>query len=109
MTPLSLFKCLSDDTRLNLVLLLDAYDELCVCDFVTTLALSQPKISRHLADLRKCDIVSDERRGKWVYYRLHPELPDWVKAVIAQASAHKSDETEAALARLKSATTCQGE
>lgn len=106
MSPLNLFKCLSDSTRLNLVLLLDAHHELCVCDFTSALALSQPKVSRHLADLRKCQMVTDERRGKWVYYRLHPDLPGWIKDVIQHAAANNSDDTRAALERLDTPSSC---
>lgn len=52
-TPLQLFKNLSDDTRLSLVLLLREKGELCVCELSETLRQSQPKISRHLALLRE--------------------------------------------------------
>lgn len=82
MSPLAFSKCLADDTRLKALLLLVSHNELCVCDFTDALKLSQPKISRHLADLRKCDLVIGERRGKWVYYQLHPELPAWSRQVL---------------------------
>ena len=49
LNPLQLFKTLSDETRLSLVLLLREKGELCVCELTTTLRESQPKISRHLA------------------------------------------------------------
>lgn len=52
LTALKLFKNLSDETRLGIVLLLREMGELCVCDFCTALDESQPKISRHLAMLR---------------------------------------------------------
>ncbi|MEM7998947.1 metalloregulator ArsR/SmtB family transcription factor, partial [Morganella morganii] len=52
MEPLQLFKILGDQTRLDIVLLLKASGELCVCDIYTALNLSQPKTSRHLAMLR---------------------------------------------------------
>ena len=106
MSPLSLFKCLSDSTRLNLLLLLEAHKELCVCDFTAALQLSQPKVSRHLADLRRCKLVTDERRGKWVYYRLHPALSDWVKTIIEYAAANKDEDTREALKRLTTPSAC---
>ena len=68
LSPLSFYKCLSDDTRLKALMLIYLEKELCVCDLITALELSQPKVSRHLADLRKCQILLDERRGKWVFY-----------------------------------------
>lgn len=81
-TPLSFFKCLADDTRLKSLMLVYLEDELCVCDLITALRLSQPKVSRHLAELRKCQLLVDERRGKWVYYALNPQLPQWALAVL---------------------------
>jgi len=90
-SPLSFFKCLSEDTRLKTLLLLSFADELCVCDLTDALKLSQPKISRHLADLRKCELVIDERRGKWVYYRLNPALPVWAKNIITNTAQENED------------------
>jgi ArsR family transcriptional regulator len=71
---LSLFKALSDDTRLSIVLLLRHQGLMCVCDIYECLGVSQPKVSRHLAMLRKVGLVSDERKGTWVYYQINPKL-----------------------------------
>ncbi|MFA3790036.1 metalloregulator ArsR/SmtB family transcription factor [Aliiglaciecola sp. SL4] len=101
MSPLKIFKCLSDDTRLKSVMLIAEFGELCVCDLMQALGLEQPKISRHLAELRKCGVLLDERRGKWVYYRLHPELPEWANKVISESSVHNKSYYEEALDRLK--------
>lgn len=84
MDPLSFFKCLADDTRLKTILLIHKHKELCVCDLTDLLELSQPKVSRHLAEIRKCNILQAERRGKWVYYSIAPSLLDWAKAVLEQ-------------------------
>lgn len=65
---------LSDETRLRCLVLL-GQGELCVCEFTHALQLSQPKVSRHLAYLRKAGVVEDERRGRWIYYRWHRDLP----------------------------------
>lgn len=86
MTPDRLFKLLSDPTRLRCALLLHAEGSLCVCELTEALALSQPKISRHLAMLREGGLVQDERRGQWVHYRLHPALPQWAVDVLGSAS-----------------------
>ena len=75
--PTTLFACLSDQTRLRLVTLLSRNDELCVCELVHPLRDIQPKVSRHLATLRNCELVTDEREGTRVYYRLAPSLPRW--------------------------------
>ncbi|CAI1517047.1 metalloregulator ArsR/SmtB family transcription factor [Serratia plymuthica] len=85
LTPLKLFKNLSDDTRLHLVLLLRQAGELCVCELSGALDESQPKISRHLAMLRESGLLLDRREGKWIYYRLSPHMPAWAAAIIDQA------------------------
>src|SRR5437870_8593163 len=70
----TLFKALADRTRLRLIGLIGD-SEVCVCFFVVILKVSQPKISRHLAYLRRAGIVSSRREGKWMHYRL-AEPPD---------------------------------
>ncbi len=80
--PLQLFKNLADETRLGIVLLLKARGELCVCDLCTALAQSQPKISRHLAMLRESGLLLDRKQGKWVHYRLSPQMPAWAAQVL---------------------------
>ena len=61
LTPLALFKNLSEETRLTLVLLLRQAGELCVCELVSALEESQPKVSRHLAMLRESGLLIDRR------------------------------------------------
>ena len=84
MNPTTLFKCLADDTRTKITLLVVNEGELCVCELTAALDLSQPKISRHLALLRSSGLLMDRRQGQWVYYRLHPGLPDWVTSVLKE-------------------------
>jgi ArsR family transcriptional regulator len=79
---LALFRALSDETRLRCLTLLQREGELCVCELTHALAATQPKVSRHLAQLREAGIVADRRQGLWVYYRLHPELPNWAGEVL---------------------------
>lgn len=76
------FKCLSDPTRLDILKIILEKQNVCVCEITEILQLSQPKISRHLALLRNLSILLDERKGQWVYYRLNPDLPEWVNAVL---------------------------
>lgn len=85
MNLVQLFKCLSDETRLRCVLLLHHSGELCVCELTSALRLSQPKISRHLAQLRAYGLLLDRRQGLWVYYRVHPNLPRWAVAILQEA------------------------
>lgn len=83
--PSRLFKCLGDDTRLLVTLLIRREGELCVCEMTHALEESQPKVSRHLAQLRACGLLNDRREGQWVYYCLGEGLPAWVEAVLAAA------------------------
>ncbi len=64
-----LFRALADRTRLRLLNLISEA-EVCVCFFVEVLQQSQPKISRHLAYLRRAGVVTARRDGKWMHYRI---------------------------------------
>ncbi|MUF07180.1 metalloregulator ArsR/SmtB family transcription factor [Pseudomonas sp. CCM 7893] len=81
-SPPHLFKCLADATRIRLTLLILREGELCVCELIHALNDSQPKISRHLAQLRSAGLLLDQRQGQWIYYRLNPALPQWVTTVL---------------------------
>ena len=81
------FRALSDTTRLNSLLLLEQEGRLCVCELVAALELSQPRVSRHLSQLRDQGIVQDERRGQWVHYRLAPDLPGWARETLRSVLA----------------------
>jgi ArsR family transcriptional regulator len=98
--PPEIFKCLSDETRLRATLLIAREGELCVCELMCALNDSQPKISRHLAQLRSCGLLLDRRQGQWVYYRLNPELPDWAHAVLQVTLQANVNWLEASTARL---------
>jgi ArsR family transcriptional regulator len=73
----TLFQALGDRTRLRLLNLM-VEGEVCVCYFVEILGENQPKISRHLAYLRRAGVVAARRDGKWIHYRVarpaEPEL-----------------------------------
>jgi len=107
LSALQLFKNLADETRLGIVLLLKARGELCVCDLCTALAQSQPKISRHLAMLRESGLLLDRKQGKWVHYRLSPQMPAWAAQVIEQAWLSQQDDVQAIARKLASAN-CSG-
>jgi ArsR family transcriptional regulator len=75
------FKALADKTRLRLLNLMGT-DEVCVCFFVEILKTNQPKISRHLAYLRRSGIVTTRRDGPWMHYRIaKPSDPDAAKVL----------------------------
>jgi ArsR family transcriptional regulator len=66
-----MFRAFSDRTRLRILNLLKA-GELCVCDLVRVIGAPQPKVSRHLAYLRKAGLVKSRKAGLWMYYELAP-------------------------------------
>lgn len=83
------FAALADNTRLRLLNLMRD-TEICVCFFVVVIGTNQPKISRHLAYLRKAGIVNVRREGIWAHYRITPpkneqaakvlrEVQEWLK------------------------------
>lgn len=63
------FKALGDTTRLKIVKML-ASKEMCVCEVMVALDISQPTASHHLGILEREDIIGKRREGKWVIYRL---------------------------------------
>lgn len=83
--PPRLFKCLSDETRLLATLLIFKVGELCVCELMEAMDDSQPKISRHLAQLRVCGLLTDRRQGQWVYYSINKVLPEWIIGALESA------------------------
>jgi len=65
----NIFKALSDTTRLRVLKLLER-GELCVCDIVAAMEMSQPKVSFHLNALKEAGFVKDRKEGRWIHYRL---------------------------------------
>lgn len=100
LNALQVFKCLSDETRLMLVLLIAQEQSLCVCEMTCALEESQPKVSRHLAQLRQCGLLIDQREGQWVYYRLAPQLPGWAQDIIRAAAEGSAVQLSAHTRRL---------
>ena len=64
------FKILADEARLKIVWLLFHHDELCVCDIMAALGITQSKASRHLATLKHAGLVTDRKDGLWSYYAM---------------------------------------
>lgn len=102
MEATALFKCLADQTRLTSVLLLRREPELCVCEFTAALESSQPKISRHLAQLKNCGLIVDRRQGQWIFYRLARNLPPWLYDTLDRLIASDPELVSPALNRLAS-------
>jgi ArsR family transcriptional regulator len=105
LTPL--FAALADRTRLRLLNLMNGR-EVCVCYFVEILRQSQPKISRHLAYLRRAGVVSARREGKWMHYSIErPTEPGALAILEATLESFSSDgQMQSDLARLTKAC-CQ--
>ena len=67
---------LADPTRLAIVRQLASEAETCACDFTSCCEVGQPTVSHHLRVLREAGIVSAERRGQWIFYRLEPSTAE---------------------------------
>jgi ArsR family transcriptional regulator len=78
------FKALGDPVRLRLLSLIGAHQggEVCVCELTDAFNLTQPTISHHLKVLREAGIITSDRRGTWVYYRLEPAVLDRMGALL---------------------------
>jgi ArsR family transcriptional regulator, arsenate/arsenite/antimonite-responsive transcriptional repressor len=79
------FKALGDPVRLRLLSLIAVAggQEVCVCELTPAFELSQPTISHHLKVLREAGLLTSQRRGTWVYYRVVPEALQRLSAVLA--------------------------
>jgi ArsR family transcriptional regulator len=75
------FKVLSDKSRLTMLALLRER-ELCVCDLVDLVGLSQPGVSQHLRKMKAAGLVSETRKGQWIYYSLNLENKPYVQAAL---------------------------
>lgn len=67
----AVFKALSDETRLRILKAISQMNELCECNIVPALGLSQPTVNYHLKVLREAGLVESERRGQWVYHAVN--------------------------------------
>jgi ArsR family transcriptional regulator len=76
-----LLAALADPIRLDIVRELAGSAEVCACDFTEGCGVSQPTVSHHLKVLREAGVVTSERRGSWVYYRIAPDVIDRLSAI----------------------------
>lgn len=77
-----LLAALADPVRLSIVRQLAACDGICACDFTESCDVSQPTVSHHLKVLREAGLVTSERRGSWIWYRLAPEAIGRLNAIV---------------------------
>ncbi len=80
---LELHKALADETRVRMLVVLQALGELCVCDLEAGLDVTQSRASRHMSVLRHAGLVDDRRDGQWVYYRIAAEPSPSVARALA--------------------------
>lgn len=86
----ALLKAIADPYRLTmLATLAAAKDEVCVCDFTDALPLNQPTVSHHLRILREAELVTSERRGTWVYYRIGADALDRINDALIHVFRQK--------------------
>jgi ArsR family transcriptional regulator, arsenate/arsenite/antimonite-responsive transcriptional repressor len=83
----SIFKALSDETRLRIIKLLEQ-GELCVCDITAALDMVQPKVSFHLNALKEAGLIKDRKQGRWSHYRL--DTSDMFKRFLVLAVIEKA-------------------
>lgn len=76
-----LLSALADPTRLAILRQLASELETCACDFTSCCEVGQPTVSHHLRVLREAGIVTSERRGQWIFYRLAPETSERLGAL----------------------------
>jgi ArsR family transcriptional regulator len=88
-----LFRALADHTRLRLINLMSG-GEVCVCFFVEILGTNQPKISRHLAYLRRAGIVAARRDGKWIHYQITTPADPHAAQVLADVQAYLAQDKD---------------
>ena len=84
-----LFKAVADPVRLRLLSLIACHDggESCVCDLLEAFDVTAPSVSYHLKILREAGLISSERRGTWVYYRVNPDVMTRMSAVLVPQPA----------------------
>jgi ArsR family transcriptional regulator len=90
------FKVLSDQARLKIIWLLFHHEELCVCDVMAALGITQSKASRHLATLKHAGLVTDRRDGLWSHYALRPAEDGLAKTHLALLRRSLADRPDAA-------------
>ncbi len=100
-----LFKALADRTRLRLLNLMAA-GEVCVCFFVEVLGTNQPKISRHLAYLRRAGVVAARREGKWMHYRISTPEDSHAARVFSEVLTWLGEDRDMRKDRARMQTLC---
>src|SRR5215813_6029281 len=99
------FVALSDRNRLRLINLMRD-DEVCVCFFVEILKMPQPKVSRHLAYLRRAGVVASRREGKWMHYRIVPQSDERAARILQETREYLAADREMRQDRARLVKVC---
>ncbi len=99
------FAALADRTRLRLLNMMGR-DEVCVCFFAEVIGTNQPKISRHLAYLKRAGLVAARRDGKWMHYRVTEPRDEKAKGVFAGIMEMLKEDKEMQIDRKNLANVC---
>jgi ArsR family transcriptional regulator len=105
----ALMKACADQTRLRLLNLLATEGEVCVCHLVDVLGTNQPKVSRHLAYLKRAGLVSDRKDSLWVHYRLNESLAEHASRLLdcLNSCCVESPEMQQDVAKLRQVRAAQ--
>lgn len=93
-------KLLSDKTRLMILAILNE-KEMCVCDIVSVLDTTQPNVSQHLRKLKAGNLVSEKRKGQWIYYSISSDNKPYVQDILNTLPSMKHQ-----VMQLKSSESC---
>jgi ArsR family transcriptional regulator len=99
------FSALADGTRLRLLNLMRD-GEVCVCFFAETLETNNPKISRHLAYLRRASLVTGRREGKWMHYSIKPPTDERAAEILAKTLEMLAADPQMTADRTKLSDSC---
>lgn len=88
----TIFKALSDETRLRIIKLLEQ-GELCVCDITAALDMVQPKVSFHLSTLKEAGLIKDRKQGKWIHYSINDK--DLFRRMLILSACERMDDSTA--------------
>ena len=103
--PALFFAALADRTRLRLINLMRD-GEVCVCFFAETLSTNNPKISRHLAYLKRAALVTGRREGKWTHYRINQPANDHAAEIFAATMKMLESDPEMQADRTRLVSVC---
>jgi ArsR family transcriptional regulator len=78
------YAAVADPVRLRLLSLIAAAGEMCSCDLMAPLAKSQPTVSHHTKILADAGLISGDKRGRWVHWRIEPAQAEFVQQVLTR-------------------------